>query len=824
MKRTKIAILLIAIITLVALFAGCDSCKDGHTEEILSAKEATCTETGLTEGKKCSVCGQITVAQEEIPAKGHTEEVIPAKEATCTEDGLTEGKKCSVCGMVITAQETVPAAGHTEVIDAGKEAQAYADGLTEGKHCSVCGTVIVAQEVIPALGGNAGKEFNIPENVKYDIVMDGESVTVYKIGNNYFEVQNGEVFGIVEGKDGEKYMITYSPVIDISIRSYEPVSQDIVDSYLDSMLLLTTREMALTAEPDHSKDKEVDGVHCTAYCIEDEGMSYVIYLGSETGMVMSGATVVDGNEVTVLEISNYDTSVDSYESLVPKCLVTGDDEDHVYGDWVETQKQTCFWNGYKNRTCEKCGHVETVMTPADPALHEIDDTWTTDWDNTKHFHYCKSCGVHFDEAEHDIVIDEGIPATTTQAGLSDGSHCAVCGAVIKTREIIPALETEDDDKEDEEGYYLKIESEEDSFEIINIKNIFCCRTEGETMGLILKEDGYRMFLWSGNEKSGAIINSIMDEDNAKEFKDGMLFSEVVALIAGGERADEYDKTIAGKTCEAYVVEEDGKTGIVYIEPETNLFFGLSEIVNGEAVVVYCVSEYEDGVDSLDRFEIPECFFSGEHEFGEWEVTQEQDCFWNGYKNRTCEKCGYTEEEVTPADPELHVPSEEMMYDDDKHYYYCTTCGIHIDEEEHKFGEPYDESEATCACEGSYWITCEVCGYNDYVIEEKSDVHTYTYGFCSYEAPTEEEEGYITFECDCSDSTEVKFVLPALSEENYEKRTEDYLIYYVMDGTDLVNEIRDRCPGISDADIADALYYASDLITEDGLYAWTAFNF
>ena len=82
-----------------------------HTEEVLAAKEATCTETGLTEGKKCSTCGEILVAQEEVAAKGHTEEVLAAKEATCSETGLTEGKKCSVCGEVLVAQEEVAATG-----------------------------------------------------------------------------------------------------------------------------------------------------------------------------------------------------------------------------------------------------------------------------------------------------------------------------------------------------------------------------------------------------------------------------------------------------------------------------------------------------------------------------------------------------------------------------------------------------------------------------------------------------------------------------------------------------------------------------------------
>ena len=48
-----------------------------------AAVEATCTEPGKTEGKHCSVCNEILVAQTEVPAKGHTEVVDAAVEATC---------------------------------------------------------------------------------------------------------------------------------------------------------------------------------------------------------------------------------------------------------------------------------------------------------------------------------------------------------------------------------------------------------------------------------------------------------------------------------------------------------------------------------------------------------------------------------------------------------------------------------------------------------------------------------------------------------------------------------------------------------------------
>ena len=48
-----------------------------------------------------------------VDALGHTEEVIPGTPATCTETGLTEGKKCAVCGETLVAQEVIPALGHS---------------------------------------------------------------------------------------------------------------------------------------------------------------------------------------------------------------------------------------------------------------------------------------------------------------------------------------------------------------------------------------------------------------------------------------------------------------------------------------------------------------------------------------------------------------------------------------------------------------------------------------------------------------------------------------------------------------------------------------
>jgi len=108
-----------------------------HTEVTDPAVEPTCTDTGLTEGSHCSVCGIVMEAQSLVERIPHTEVTDPALEATCTDTGLTEGSHCSVCGTVIKAQVKVLANGH-DYSETLTPPTCTSEGYTYYE-CKVCG-------------------------------------------------------------------------------------------------------------------------------------------------------------------------------------------------------------------------------------------------------------------------------------------------------------------------------------------------------------------------------------------------------------------------------------------------------------------------------------------------------------------------------------------------------------------------------------------------------------------------------------------------------------------------------------------------------------
>ena len=90
----------------------------GHTEVVDKAVVPTCTNTGLTEGKHCSVCNEVLVLQTVVPALGHTpSQVVVENNVTpnCTEDGRYDNVfYCTVCHAELSRNTVVvPAFGHS---------------------------------------------------------------------------------------------------------------------------------------------------------------------------------------------------------------------------------------------------------------------------------------------------------------------------------------------------------------------------------------------------------------------------------------------------------------------------------------------------------------------------------------------------------------------------------------------------------------------------------------------------------------------------------------------------------------------------------------
>ena len=99
-----------------------------------TAIEPTCIESGMSAGSYCSICYEIIEAPAKIDALGHIDtdgdqicdrcpafvckehsvKISSAVAPTCTESGLTEGSYCLVCGEILVSQNVIEALGHKD--------------------------------------------------------------------------------------------------------------------------------------------------------------------------------------------------------------------------------------------------------------------------------------------------------------------------------------------------------------------------------------------------------------------------------------------------------------------------------------------------------------------------------------------------------------------------------------------------------------------------------------------------------------------------------------------------------------------------------------
>lgn len=180
----------------------------GHIEEIMPSKAATCEETGLTEGIRCSRCGEVLTPQQVIPALGHKYTSEVTLEPACTTEGIRTYTCDNGCGETYT--EVIPALGHNYVSEVIKPATCTEEGLKKYT-CTRCNDSY--EEVIPKLDHQTAiREEN---RVEPDCTNAGsyEKVTYCTACNE--ELSRTSVTIQALGHDYGDWVITKEPAVEI---------------------------------------------------------------------------------------------------------------------------------------------------------------------------------------------------------------------------------------------------------------------------------------------------------------------------------------------------------------------------------------------------------------------------------------------------------------------------------------------------------------------------------------------------------------------------------------------------------------------------------
>ena len=431
----------------------CSVCGDTYKDSETSATghnytsvvtAPTCTTGGYTT-HTCSVC-EDTYKDNETSATGHTEETIPAVAPSCESEGKTEGKKCSVCGEVLVEQSVVSATGHTEVVDEAVEATCTTASKTEGKHCSVCGEVLVEQSVVPATGHSE----KAPAKEK---VVDATCEADGSYEMNVYCATCGELLSsqkYTTDKLGHDYVstVTKDPTCtETGVRTYV-CTHDNSHTYTEVIEKLS-----------HTPAAAVEENRVEATCTKEGAYDSVVkcsVCGEELSRETKTIDKIAHSSVEIPAVAP--TCTETGLTAGTKCSVCGEiltaqtDVDAL-GHKAETvagKDATCTETGLTDGSkCSVCGETLTAQQtiPAKGHTEVIDAAVAPTCTETgltegKHCSVCNEVLVAqtvVGALGHTEVVDAAVDATCAATGLTEGKHCSVCGETLVAQETIPAL-------------------------------------------------------------------------------------------------------------------------------------------------------------------------------------------------------------------------------------------------------------------------------------------------------------------------------------------------------------------------------------------------
>ncbi len=409
----------------------CDICdRENVTEHSYTTKvtSPTCTADGYTT-YTCN-CGN-TYTADVVDALGHTEVVDAAVAPTCTETGLTEGKHCSVCNEVLVAQQTVAATGHTEVTDAAVAPTCTETGLTEGKHCSVCNEVLVAQQTVAALGHTAGEtvvENNVDsdctnagsyDNVTYCTVCDAElsrtKVAVGKLGHD--EVSHEAKAPTCTEKGWDAYVTCsrcdYTTYVEKAALGH-------VDTDNNNICDRSECGHVLCSDGDHtwSTGEVVVQPTCTTMgqthykctaCGKEETRTDVSI--DENAHSWNAGVVTTDPTCTKAGVKTFTCQYNGNHTRTEVVAATG----HDYTSTVI--EPTCEWQGYTVHTCSSCyyEYTDAYVDATGHSYGEVAYAWNSDNAACTATRSCIVCEIHSETAKATIT-SATVDATCTEEG------------------------------------------------------------------------------------------------------------------------------------------------------------------------------------------------------------------------------------------------------------------------------------------------------------------------------------------------------------------------------------------------------------------------
>jgi len=432
----------------------------GHTESVIKGKEATCTESGLTDGKKCSVCNLILVQQETVVAKGHAwDDGKVTKEPTETETGI-KTFTCANCKETKTepipvlshthkhtATVTAPtctekgfttytctcgdsyidnyvdAKGHTESVIKGKEATCTESGLTDGKKCSVCNLILVQQETVAAKGHawDDGKVTKEPTETE-------TGIKTFACAN--CKETKTESIPVLSHTHKHTATVTAPTCTEKGFTTHKCACGD---SYIDNYVDAKGHSMGAwkqTKAPSCTVKGE-EKSNC-ANCNHFETREIAPFGHTYKETVTKPTCTEKG--YTTHTCACGDSYVDSYVEA----------KGHAWDDGKVTKEPTETETGIKTFTCANCKETKTESIPVIAHTHKYTSTVTKPTCTEKGFttHHC-ACGDSYVDSYvnakgHTESVIKGKEPTCTESGLTNGKKCSVCDVILVQQETVAA--------------------------------------------------------------------------------------------------------------------------------------------------------------------------------------------------------------------------------------------------------------------------------------------------------------------------------------------------------------------------------------------------